>query len=228
MDVAHPIRAVVPTLDGPVLEVLAGTSHPLTTLEIHRLTGVGSSMGVRLVLERLASQGVALADHRRNAIYYTANRDHLAWPAVEILARLRLALRERLAAEIGLWPIRPIHTSMFGSAARAVGDVSSDIDILLVKPDLPSGDDEPWEDQVDRLRARVTALTGNRCQAFAVTVDRLAEHVNAADPIVAAWLTDGIHLAGDQLSTIIEALPPAVGAAARAAARSGARSGARP
>ena len=97
---------------------------------------------------------------------------------------------------------------MFGSAARAVGDASSDIDILLVKPDLPSEDDEPWEDQVDRLRVRVTALTGNRCQAFAMTVDRLAEHVTAADPIVEAWLTDGIHLAGDQLSTVIEALPP--------------------
>jgi hypothetical protein len=219
MDVAHPIRAVVPTLDGPVLEVLAGTSHPLTTLEIHRLTGVGSSMGVRLVLERLAGQGIILADHRGNAIYYTANRDHLAWHAVEILARLRQALRERLAAEIGLWSIRPIHASMFGSAARADGDASSDIDILLIKPDLPAGDDEPWEEQVDRLRARVTALTGNHCQAFTVTLGRLAEHVNAADPIVEAWLADGIHLAGDQLSTVIESLPPAVRSAARPAAR---------
>jgi hypothetical protein len=219
MDVAHPIRAVVPTLDGPVLEVLAGTSHPLTTLEIHRLTGVGSSMGVRLVLERLAGQGVVLADHRRNAIYYTSNRDHLVWPAVEILARLRLVLRERLAAEIGRWSIRPIHASMFGSAARADGDASSDIDILLVKPDLPSSDDERWEEQVDRLRARVTALTGNHCQAYTVTVGRLAEHVNVADPLVDAWLTDGIHLTGDQLSTIIESLPPAVRPTARSAAR---------
>jgi hypothetical protein len=219
MDVAHPIRAVVPTLDGPVLEVLAGTSHPLTTLEVHRLTGVGSSMGVRLALERLAGQGIILADHRRNAIYYTGNRDHLAWPAVESLARLRVALREGLAAEIGLWSIRPIHASMFGSAARADGDASSDIDILLVKPDLPSIDDERWDEQVDRLRARVTALTGNHCQAFTVTIGRLTEHVSVADPLVDAWLTDGIHLAGNQLSTVIESLPPAVWPAARSAAR---------
>lgn len=207
MDVAHPIRSVIPSLDGPVLTVLAGTTHPLTTLEIHRLAGIGSSNGVRGVLERLAEQGVALADHRGNAIYYTANRDHLAWPAVEILARLRLALRERLAAEIGAWPIPPIHASMFGSAARADGDAASDIDILLVKRDLSANDDEKWDEQVEGLQGRVVALTGNRCQTFVVTAERLGEHVRAGDTLVDAWLRDGARLVGDDLSAVVASLP---------------------
>ncbi len=207
MDVAHPIRAVVPSLDGPVLEVLAGTSRPLTTLEIHRLARVGSSMGVRRVLERLAEQGVARADHRGNAIYYTANRDHLAWPGVEILAGLRRALRERLMAEISGWSIRAIHASMFGSAARADGDATSDIDVLLVKPDLPSHDEERWEEQLGELRALVGTLTGNRCQTFDVTAARLAEYIAAADPLVDAWLRDGLHLVGDTLPAVLLALP---------------------
>ena len=207
MDLAHPIRSVIPSLDGPVLEVLAGTTHPLTTLEVHRLAGVGSSNGVRGVLERLAEQGVALDDHRGNAIYYTANRHHLAWPAVEILARLRRALRDCLVAEIGAWPIPPIHASMFGSAARADGDAAGDIDILLVKSDLSASDDEKWEEQVGGLRARVLALTGNRCQAFVVATGRLGEHVRAGDTLVAAWLRDGVRLVGDQLSTVVASLP---------------------
>ena len=207
MDVGHPIRAVIPTLDGPVLEVLAGTTHPLTTLEIHRLAGVGSGMGVRRVLTRLAGEGIAHADHRRNAIYYTANRDHLAWPAIAILARLRASFHQRLSAEIAGWSIRPIHASLFGSAARGDGDASSDVDVLLVKPDLDASDDENWEDQVDRLRAAVAALTGNRCQALVVTRDRIAEHIEASDPLVDAWLHDGVHLVGDELPEVIAGLP---------------------
>jgi hypothetical protein len=205
VDVAHPIRAVVPTLDGPVLEVLAGTTRPLTTLEIHRVAGVGSSMGVRRVLHRLADQGLALADRRGNAICYTANRAHLAWPAVEMLAGLRRELRARLAAAIGAWTIQPVHASLFGSAARADGDAASDIDILLVRPDLvPAG--ETWELQVDALRAMVGASTGNRCQALVVTLGRLAEHVAARDPLIDAWGRDGVHLVGDELSSVLDRL----------------------
>ncbi|MDP2350295.1 MAG: hypothetical protein Q8M74_03960 [Chloroflexota bacterium] len=207
MDVAHPIRAVVPSLDGPVLEVLAGTARPLTTLEIHRLAGVGSSMGVRRVLQRLAAQGIVLADHRGNAIYYVANREHLAWPAVEILTGLRRALREWLVVAINGWQVPPIHASMFGSAARADGDASSDIDILLVRPEPLPGDDERWELQLDAFRSRVAAFTGNRCQTFVVTMERLGEHLRVADPLVDAWLRDGIHLAGDELPAVIASLP---------------------
>jgi hypothetical protein len=46
--VAKPITAVVPTLDGPVLTVLAGTTSPCLS-EIARLSGRGSISGVRKV-----------------------------------------------------------------------------------------------------------------------------------------------------------------------------------
>ncbi len=203
MDISQPIRAVIPTLDGPVLVVLAGTRRPLTTLEIHRLARVGSSQGVRRALERLASQGVVRGDHRGNAIYYVANRDHVAWPAIEILARLRATLRERLVEEMRRWEIQPIHGSLFGSAARGDGDATSDIDILLVKPDLEVRQVEEWDVQVDGLRERVHALTGNRCQAFVLTRDRLAEHVAALDPLVKSWADDGVHLVGARLGQVI-------------------------
>src|SRR6266508_1038245 len=64
VDVAHPIRAVVPTLDGPVLEVLARTTRPLTGREIHRLAETGSPNGVRLALTRLSGQGLVHAEER--------------------------------------------------------------------------------------------------------------------------------------------------------------------
>lgn len=220
MDIAHPIRSVVPSLDGIVLEVLAGTTRPLSRRQIARIAGTGSESGIRLALLRLAEQGVVLADDRGNAVYYTGNRRHLAWPAIELLAGLRSRLRERVAAEIAALPIRPLHASLFGSAARGDGDTSSDVDILLVRPG--DADGETWDAQVEHLRAGVEAWTGNRCQVFETTRERLAEHAAARDPLLEAWLTEGVLLAGGPLRELVEAIVVR-GAARRVRARAGAQ-----
>ena len=202
MNVAHPIRGIVPTLDAPVIETLAATTRPLTGREVQRLAGVGSTRGVQLVLGRLVGQGLVLAEARSNAVLYLANRQHLAWPALESLVRLRLALHARLIEEIEVWPLQPLHAALFGSAARGDGDSSSDIDLLIVRPDRLEAV-ERWEEQIDRLRAVVRTWTGNRCQAFDIGRERLAEHVAAHDPLVDAWLTDGLHLTGSQLRDLV-------------------------
>lgn len=203
MDVSHPIRGIIPSLDAPVLEVLAGTTTPLAGREIQRLTGVGSHRGVQLVLRRLVAQGVVFADARSNAVYYTANRRHLAWPALETLAGLRALLVRRLSEEIASWPLKPRHASLYGSAARGDGDAASDIDILLVRPNGIAEDAEPWEEQVVGLREAATAWTGNPVQIFDIDETRLAEHVAAHDPLVDAWLKDGRLLAGKALRVVL-------------------------
>ena len=203
MDVAHPIRAVIPTLDGPILEVLARTTRPLTGREVHRLSGVGSQSGTRLALERLVDQGVVFAEPRGRAVFYSANREHLAWPAVEDLALLRRALIQRLQDDLRTWSPGPLHASLFGSAARGDGDAHSDIDILLIRPSDVGEDDSPWADQVDLLRERVRAWTGNNCQPFQVDLERLAEHARAGDPLLAAWRRDALKIAGEDLHALL-------------------------
>ena len=108
----------------------------------------------------------------------------------------------RLIEEIEAWPLQPLHAALFGSAARGDGDSSSDIDLLIVRPDRLEAV-ERWEEQIDRLRAVVRTWTGNRCQAFDIGRERLAEHVAAHDPLVDAWLTDGLHLTGSQLRDLV-------------------------
>jgi predicted nucleotidyltransferase len=209
VDVAHPIRIVTPTLDGPVLEVLARTTRPLTGSEIHRIAGVGSPNGIRLALARLADQGVVIAEERARAVFHVANRDHLGWPAIESLANVRHALFERLGGEIQSWDPQPLHASVFGSAARGDGDTRSDIDLLVIRPDGLDEDESPWAEQVDRLRERIYRWTGNDGQVFQLDRSRLAEYVRAGDPLVGASLRDAVELAGPPLSVHIRTLPPA-------------------
>jgi len=203
MDLTHPIRAIVPTLEGPVLEVLARTKRPLTGLEVHRLAGAGSPNGVRLALGRLALQGIVHAEHRAAAVFYVGNRQHLAWPAVEELAGLRGTLLERLRRQIAAWPVPAVHVSIFGSVARGEGDEASDVDILVVRPEGSAEDESPWADQLDELREDVRRWTGNACQTFEIDRSRLMEHVRAGDPLVEEWLRDGITVAGPRAETLV-------------------------
>ncbi len=207
MDVSHPIRAAIPSLDGPVLEVVAGTTVALTARKIHRLCTTGSYSGVRKVLLRLVRQGILIADERGNATYFSANRDHLAWPAIESLARLRPALLAWLRERFEGWMVPAVHASLFGSTARGDGDEQSDIDVLAVRPDeLDSTAEERWQVQLDALREGVRATTGNRCQVFEVTASGLREHVKARDPLITEWRRDAVHLAGADLGPLLRTL----------------------
>lgn len=206
MNVSHPIRGVIPTLDAPVLEVLAGTTRGLSGREIHRLARTGSLTGVQLVLGRMVAQGLVTAEEHTSVILYSANREHLAWPAVEQLTGIRARLLDRIRDVVTTWPVAPLHVSLFGSAARRDGDSKSDIDVLVVRPDGVAEDDEAWESQVGALRAAVTSWTGNRCQSFVIDRVRLAAHLAAKDPLVDNWLRDEVLIVGERLGVIIETL----------------------
>jgi predicted nucleotidyltransferase len=208
MNVSHPVRSIIPTLDGPVLEVLAATTRRLSGREVHRLSGTGSVRGIQLVLARLVAQGLVDAEEHTGAILYAANRAHLAWPAIEHVAGLRSELFGRIRDAAAGWAIQPLHVSVFGSAARRDGDASSDIDLLVVALD-DVGDGDAWQDQVDELRDDVRHWTGNRCQVMALDRRRLADHVAAADRIVGEWLADGVLLVGAPLRDILDRLPVA-------------------
>jgi predicted nucleotidyltransferase len=187
VDVAMPLRAVVPTLDGPVVAVLAATTAPLALAEVHRRAGGGSKSGIRRVLLRLVAEGVV---HEVPG-GYVLNREHLAAPAVELLANLYGELLARIRGEIEDWARAPILVGLFGSAARRDGDSSSDIDLLVV------GDD-PNLDDVDRLGRRIEAWTGNTAKVIALTPGDLRRLRRAKEPILAVWERELVVISGDR------------------------------
>jgi predicted nucleotidyltransferase len=203
VDLTHPIRAAIPSLDGPVLELLARTTRPLTGREVHRLVEVASENGVRAVLSRLAAQGVVRADTRSNAVFYTLNRDHIAAPAIESLANLRNTLVARLRDAVGAWELPPVHASLFGSVARGDGTVESDIDLLLVRPPKVIADEPRWVGQTDQLADDVHAWTGNHCQTYELSRRELAQHVAAREPIVDSWRRDAVTIYGRDITQLV-------------------------
>jgi hypothetical protein len=206
MDLSRPHAAVTGgALEGDVLEVLAGTTKPLTGRQVARLASHGSDRGVRLALARLAEQGLVDTLDAPPAVLYTLNRDHIASPVVLALAGLRAALRERLRDALARWEIPPAHASLFGSAARGEGDAQSDIDLFVVRPETVDADDPPWRDQLDALHQDVERWTGNRAGISEVGEDELVRLSAERPPIVEDLERDGVTLAGRDVRRLFAA-----------------------
>lgn len=177
MDVGYPVHAVIPSLEGPTLMVLAGTTAPLSLSTISRLAGAGSISGVRKALLRLVRQGVVLEAPGG----YLLNREHLAAAAVIQLARLRTDFNQRIAAWAQTLPEAPILLGLFGSYARKDGDEDSDIDILFVSESLER------DTEAGELADLVQRWTGNDCHVVTLTRTDLHRMHEAKEPILSSW-----------------------------------------
>ena len=211
MNVSQPIRSVIPTIDGPVLVVLVGTTKPLTGRRIATLAGA-SHTAVNAVLTRLTRAGIVHAERHGSAVLYVANREHLAWPAIAALADLRLSTLELLRGNIGTWALAPLCVFLFGSFARRDGDEDSDIDLAVIRDDSAVADTGRadaqaaalWEGQIAQLRERAETATGNAVQVLDLDLSRVRQHLDLQDPLLDNWRNDAIHLAGVELAVVLD------------------------
>lgn len=188
MDVSMPITTVVPSLDGPVLAALAATATPMGLADVHMRAGLGSKSGVRSVLLRMVDEGLVLEVPGG----YVLNRDHVAAPAVELLASLHGELASHIRGAVDDWPTPPALVGLFGSAARRDGDAGSDIDVLVVS------DDPDLADRVDELAEQIRRWTGNRAQVIGRTPTEIEGLRRAKEPILAEWTRDLVVITGER------------------------------
>ncbi len=203
MHLARPYAAISPTLDGEVLVVLARTTRPLTGREVAKLAKRGSQAGINRTLRRLVEHGVVEAQEAGAAILYTLNDDHVVAAAVSSLADLRVELVRRLKQSLQAWKTRPLHASLFGSAARGDGKTSSDIDVFIVRPSGIDENDRRWREQLDQLARDVQRWTGNQL-GLAEISKRDVRRLRRIKPAVASELrADAITLVGPPVSELL-------------------------
>jgi predicted nucleotidyltransferase len=203
MDVARPYKAVCPSLDGEVLNVLAGTTRGLTGREVALLTGRSSHSGVLSVLNRLTEHGLVDRTELNRAFLFSMNREHLAYPAVIALVGMRVVLFGKIQQELGAWGLAPVHVSLFGSTARGDGDTDSDIDLFVVRPAGIDQEDARWREQLDELEDRVSRWTGNHAAVVEISESEIERLVAEDRPIVSELRADAIALAGSTIPALL-------------------------
>ncbi|GAA2579058.1 hypothetical protein GCM10010435_64860 [Winogradskya consettensis] len=210
MDLSSPMDAVVPSLEGQILRVLAATSRPMTASTIVRLVHRGSAPGVRVALRRLAGVGTIINDRIGKQYQYQANREHAAWPAIQAVVDFANGFPAQLDAKIsqtvrdGLagWPEATgnnadVTCAVFGSLARGTADAESDIDLVLVVPDATPPD--MAEALSERLTARVGAFTGNQVNVLLLTAGQRDDLIKRGDALVDSWRRDARTVHGPEL-----------------------------
>lgn len=190
MNLAEPMQSFVPTLEGPVLRALAVTTEPMSAREAHRRSGSGSEDGVRRALNRLVDQGLVSSARVGSSVQFQLNREHVAYPAVEIMVGIRQELLARIGAKAGRWSVQPSFVGMYGSFARGDGDESSDIDVLVVTTETEGVDD------VSALARDIEAWTGNGASVMVLTADDLKRMTQNAERILEEWRRDLVPVIG--------------------------------
>ncbi len=171
----RPFEALTPTLDGPVLQVLAGADARFSVSRVSALVGDASTAGVRKVLNRLTSQGLVARHGDGVAYLYELNRDHLlAGPVLEV-TRARELFRERVVDHASAWPHPPLLLALYGSAARGQMHPASDLDVLAVAADA----DDRWLDDLGNLCDAMTSWTGNDARPLVLNPDELTSGQDA-------------------------------------------------
>jgi predicted nucleotidyltransferase len=205
MNLSDPSMTISPSLDGPVLVVLANAGKPLTVSQVAGKSVRGSEIGIRKSLGRLVTQGIVTATEMGNSRVYNLNRDHVAAAIAIEMAGLRSELWQRTAREVEGWNVRPLYACICGSAARQDGDATSDIDLLLVRPPtlaevneakkkkavavafgmwvtaimsrmLSDAQVKKWDANTDKLHGLVQRWTGNPLQIVSLSAIEWSEH----------------------------------------------------
>lgn len=203
VNLSRPWALIRSPIDIEVVLVLRGTTRPVTGREVARLVRTGSQPAVNAALRRLAEEGVVRAEEAGNAYLYTLNREHLAAPALELLADIRSELERRLRAEIAEWEIAPAHLSIFGSAARGDGDARSDIDVFVVRPAHVSDEDPRWRSHLEQLADHIYDWTGNHAALSEVSAADVRRLRRESPPVVEELRRDAVTLAGRDATELL-------------------------
>lgn len=195
MDAQRPLAVVTPTLDGDVLAVFAQADTTFTTGQLHRMLPRFSEDGIRKALGRLCEQGIVTSERVGNAYLYCFNRNHLAAGPILELAQLRVTLLSRIEERLGKWRWPPVYAAVFGSMARGMATTSSDVDLLLVRPDEVA--DDEWDTQVAELASDISKWTGNDARPIEFTVSDLV--ARREERIFTEVLTTGLTVHGQRV-----------------------------
>lgn len=164
-----------------------------------------SRSGVQKALVALVDAGLVLVERHPPANLYRLNRRHLAAAAITELATLRSRLITAIRDHLSTWDPAPWGAWLFGSAARSDGTASSDIDLLIVRPDSIDETNHAWSEQVDRLADDVSAWTGNPCAIVEYRRSELDEALRRDDRLIRDIRSDGIDLTGRRMPLVAEA-----------------------
>ena len=205
MDFVHPVEAVIPGVQGRVLAVLVDTTAELSLRTLARLAGVSVAQASR-VLPGLVELGLVERREVPPSSQFRLVRSNVGARAVIELARSRNSVLETIGVGAAALPVPPASVIVFGSFARGAAGRDSDVDVVVVRPDEISEDDEDWSASIENWRNEATAIAGNTVQILEVSASDAQSRLRSNKQLWRDIHLDGVVIQGLTTSELSEAI----------------------
>jgi len=173
-----------------LLGILLREGPPMTGRALARVAGLSQSTAQR-ALGRLRDSGLVVVEQAPPALVYRANVEHLAMPALQALLRLDERLRAGLVEQVADWQQPPASLVVYGSVARGKATATSDVDVLVVRPDTIEPDEAIWQGQLAGLADRVVRWTGRRASVVEMSAREAGDGMASLEPFLIEADRDG-------------------------------------
>jgi len=200
MDFVHPVRTVIPGVQGRILAVLAETTAELNLTTIASIASVSEAQASR-ILPGLVSLGLVERREVPPSALFRLVREHIAAGPVLALARSRDRMIQEMRQLAESLPIPPASVVIFGSFARGQADAEGDIDTLIVRPSGISESDEAWSATVQQWIDRVGEASGNRVEVLEVDQDEVTERLDGGRSVWQEIKRNGLIIFGTPLES---------------------------
>lgn len=202
VNLSRPADLVLSNSAEMVLRALLSTSTPMSIRQLARTTDL-SHVRAQEVVNHFAERGLVVINQVGRSHLCTFNRKHVAADAILELLELKATICANITSQIERWKLKPLSATLFGSAARGTGTASSDLDVLLIKPERAERSPTIWANQLFHTGQQLQLLTGNNTSWFDLTQDELIRASRAKEPLLARVKREGMHLLGEKLETIL-------------------------
>ena len=203
MDFVHPVRALIPGVQGRVLAVLAETTAELNLRTVAQLAEVSTAQASR-VMPGLVELGLVERRDVPPSLLFRLNRENAASQVVVSLASLYDTVLARIGEVVGQMSVLPVSVIVFGSFARRAADRDSDIDVVIVRPDEVDGEDETWVAEVEQWCRDARSISGNTVEVIEIGLASAIEKLTSGGPLWTEIARDGLVVHGVTINELRE------------------------
>ena len=203
MDFVRPVESVVGGVQGHLLAVLVKITAPLTLRRLASLAGVSPAQASR-VMPRLVELGIVERHEVPPASQFVLARDNIAAQAILSLADVHSRMLHQIGESAASISPNPVSVVVFGSFARSAADSESDIDVLVVRHDDVSDEDEKWSDSLEAWRLRLRAVAGNDVELVEATASEAARKLRGRSELWRDIRTEGLTVYGEPIDKLAQ------------------------
>lgn len=201
VDYRKPVAAVIPGVQGRVLEVLARTDIEMSMRTVARLAGVSANRSTT-ILNQLVKLGIVERRDIGTTALVRLSRDNEASKLIVALAQLTDTVLARLRDAAATITPRPCSLIVFGSFVKGQARLDSDVDILAVRPSAVSEGDPAWTETLGKWSDLAARIVGNPVNLVVVSELEIPQLVRRDASVWGSVIRDGITLLGVELGQL--------------------------